>query len=595
MTWYLASRTPDIEPTPIELPFSAGRSSSCNLFLTDMTVSRKQFTIDESQGRTFLTNASMNNPTRVDGAECIGNVELSPSSCHVIEAGAAVVLLSTDPAAFADAWREIDRKNEANPTTPLFFFSNGPDAIFGPMTLDDLSDAFAEGRLRKTSKVWERGKEKEAVLATELLDFSEVEDTVPAPPPPPHVTAPSVDRFISSEEREPIKGESFMCPYCRTVSDLEDVLSVSTSPSQLGDSVLGPYEQARFLPSRFTSNGMAIDADGGVCTDIACPRCHMSLPSAILETPQMVMSVVGAAGAGKSVFLASAIWQCRQLLRRKFGVTFRDLDPVANQWINDYEERLFFQEDSESFQKIDKTEMNSSVVSRSVTLNGAKTLLPLPSFFQIRFRNEEEQSLVVYDSAGEHFRAGADTSSSLVTLNMLGADVLFFLFDPSADPRFSPYLNRGKGTAKNHAQRQDTLLAEMAARIRRHLGFRGESRLTRPLLFGISKADLLRDRIPLDADLYRPLGDGTSALDFDALRELSKTTESFMDEVAPEVVATAHDIAEEVWFVPFSALGHNPMKEGVRPIDIKPVHSELPVVFTLAKKGLLPFVGKETR
>ena len=175
---------------------------------------------------------------------------------------------------------------------------------------------------------------------------------------------------------------------------------------------------------------------------------------------------------------------------------------------------------------------------------------------------------------------------------MLGADVLFFLFDPSADPRFAPYLDRGRGNAKNHAQRQDTLLSEMAARIRRHLGFRGETQLSRPLLFGISKADMLRERLPLDADLYvRKESDGTFALDFDALRSVSRATEAFMDEIAPEVVATAHDIAGEVWFVPFSALGHNPMQEGVRPADVKPVYSELPVVFTLARKGLLPFVG----
>lgn len=590
MNWFLSSFKPDVSAREISFPFTAGRGS-CNLRLADPAVSRTQFTLEERDGVVFLTNASMSNPTVVDGEEVLGSAELSPDSVHRIVAGSAVVLVAANPDALLRERARTAERNAGAPGEPVYFFQNDGEGVCGPMTLEQLGDAYERGLFRKSSRVWEPGRERSPVRAGDLIEFP---DDEPAQPPASggfDALAPSSNRFISSEEREPEPGVSFMCPYCRTVSDLEDVLSVSTSPSLLGDPVLGPYEQARFLPSRFTANGMALDSDGGVCTEIACPRCHMSLPSALLQTSQMVMSVVGAAGAGKSVFLASAIWQCRQILRRKFGVTFRDLDPVANRWINDYEEKLFFQEDSESLQKIDKTDVNSSVVSRQVRLGGADVLLPLPSFFQIRFKDEAEQSLVVYDSAGEHFRAGADTSTSLVTLNMLGADVLFFLFDPSADPRFAPYLDRGKGTAKNHAQRQDTLLSEMAARIRRHLGFRGESRLTRPLLFGISKADMLRDQLPLDADLYRQTGDGSSALDFGELRAVSRRTESFMDEIAPEVVATAHDIADEVWFVPFSALGHNPMQEGVRPADVKPVYSELPVVFTLARKGMLPSAG----
>ncbi len=591
MRWFLASFNPDIPAREISFPFTVGRGV-CNLRLTDLTVSRTQFTLEEREGLLFLTNGSMSNPTIVDGKETIGSEALSSDSVHRIAAGSAVMLVSADPDALL---RECARVSSEGPGTTgetMYFFQNDGEDVCGPMTLSQLGDAYEQGSFRKSSRVWERGHEMSPMRASDLIEFPD-DDPAPAPMAAGgfDALAPSSNRFVSSEEREPEPGVSFMCPYCRTVSDLEDVLSVSTSPSLLGDPVLGPYEQVRFLPSRFTANGMALDSDGGVCTEIACPRCHMSLPSALLQTSQMVMSVVGAAGAGKSVFLASAIWQCRQILRRKFGVTFRDLDPVANRWINDYEEKLFFQEDADSLQKIDKTDVNSSVVSRQVRLNGADVLLPLPSFFQIRFKDEVEQSLVVYDSAGEHFRAGADTSSSLVTLNMLGADVLFFLFDPSADPRFAPFLDRGKGTAKNHAQRQDTLLSEMAARIRRHLGFRGESRLSRPLLFGISKSDMLRDELPLDAELYRPMGDGSFALDFGELRAVSRRTESFMDEIAPEVVATAHDIAEEVWFVPFSALGHNPMQEGVRPADVKPVYSELPVVFTLARKDLLPSVG----
>lgn len=225
-------------------------------------------------------------------------------------------------------------------------------------------------------------------------------------------------------------------------------------------------------------------------------------------------------------------------------------------------------------------------------LDGDTVLLPLPSFFQVRTKiNAQVQSLVVYDSAGEHFRAGADTQASAVTLNMLNADVLFFMFDPSADPRFRSMIDHGTGTANNYAQRQDVLLAEMAARIRRHMGNRSESRLTRPLIFGVSKADLLHQYLPLNMEIYKKIDEKSYALDLDVLREISNATEALLNDVSPEVTATAHEIANEVWFVPVSALGHNPMREGVRPCDIKPQWTELPIVFTLARKGLIQTVG----
>ena len=131
----------------------------------------------------------------------------------------------------------------------------------------------------------------------------------------------------------------------------------------------------------------------------------------------------------------------------------------------------------------------------------------------------------------------------------------------------------------------------MAAQIRRHMGNRSESRLTKPLIFGVPKADLLRQHLPLDAEIYKKIDGKCYALDLNALRCVSEATEALLNDITPEVTATAHDIASEVWFVPVSALGHNPMREGVRPCDIKPLWTELPVVFTLAKKGLVPTLG----
>lgn len=578
MKWFAEVIYPSQNAEICKFPYYVGRDpvhANDGMVIHDQTVSREQFVLESRLRGLFYRNLSKSSPAELDGVIVVGERKLEGGMPHIIHMGDVTVVLGSDNNSVSQMAAQIASE---------CYIVNHNGEEYGPMKEDELLDYCENGTFKPTTKVWCVANPDSVMEMAELIDFCSEEAE-------PVVAAPVMERrrTVVAEEAQAELGESFMCPYCRTVSDLADVLSVSTSPALLGDPVLGEGEQCRFLPSQFTGNGLALDSEGGVCTEIACPRCHMALPRMLLDTPQMVMSVIGAAGAGKSVFLASSMWQCRQVLGRMFGVSFMDLDPVANRWINAYEEKLFFQEDDQTLQQIEKTDLQASNVCRTVMLDGDSVLLPLPSFFQLRTKADPQpQSLVVYDSAGEHFRAGGDTQASAVTLNMLNADVLFFMFDPSADPRFRPMLDHGTGTAHNYAQRQDVLLAEMAARIRRHMGNRSESRLTKPLIFGVSKADLLRQHLPLDAEIYKKIDDKRYAIDLNALRCVSEATEALLNDITPEVTATAHDIASEVWFVPVSALGHNPMREGVRPCDINPLWTELPVVFTLAKKGLVP-------
>lgn len=579
MEWNLICLYPKVERKISEFPFCVGREPvgfDNYLSIDNPSVSHSHFILEaDKDNKVIIRNLAEDNPVEINGTFVKAAARLNPESVYLLRCGSVFIALGTN------YYRALQLVAEKTKGTYVVEYEGQK---FGPLTEDEISQYCADGTFSPSTKAWSTLNQDEVMQLRELIDFDAFDELEQS-----QVSMETEKkRLASAEEREVELGESFMCPYCRTVSDLEDVLSVAVSPSLRGDAVLGEAELKRFLPTQFTVNGLALDSEGGVCTEIACPRCHMALPRTLLDTPQIIMSVVGAPSAGKSVFLASSIWQCRQTLSRRFGVSFMDLDPVANKWINAYEEKLFFQEDDVTLQKIEKTDINSSVVCKSVRLDGEDVLLPLPSFFQLRSKQDDSpRSLVVYDSAGEHFRAGADTQSSAVTLNMLNADTLFFMFDPSADPRFRSMLNRGSGTARSTAQRQDVLLAEMAARIKRHMGNRSQSKLEKPLIFGVSKADLLDEYLPLDAPIYTELDNKKFALNLSELKKLSETTEELLNDVVPEVVETAHDIAEEVWFVPISALGHNPMLDGVRPCDIKPKWTELPIVFTLAKKGLV--------
>ena len=580
MDWYFVCFAPKKALKIKAFPFTVGRDplGLSSAKFADPMMSRMQFSITKMMGHVYYVNKSADNPASLDGNVTAGNVRLTPG-VHIIIAGWTTIGIGTDYDALCAA---------VSSQTVEYYMARAGGRELGPWNERQLVEACENGVLGRDSKVWCVHAPEDVHPASDFVDFG----------PEPSVIAAgeqvSERRFVTVDEGAVVElGENFKCPYCRTVSDIGDVLSVSVSPSLLGDSVLGEGEQSRFAPTNFTDNGLAIDAEGGICTEVACPRCHMSIPNDLLRLEQIVMSIVGAESSGKSFFLASSIWQCRQQLKLRFEIGFRDLAPKWNGWIRAYEEKLFFQQDDTQLQQIAKTDIQASNISRSVNLGGESVLLPTPSYFRLDggTDSDNEKCFVVYDCAGEHFDPGMDMHSSMVTLHTLSADSILFLFDPLADPRLRPLLDQGTGTATRNVRMQDVVLVELAARAKKYMGNRGERKLKQPLLFAISKADMLRKELPMEAELYRMNDTGRLSLDVAELKKVSDATEAFLDRHVPEASGAAHDISNDVWFLPVSALGHNPMNEGVRPCDIKPVWAELPFVFTLALKGLIPTVN----
>src|SRR5947207_89582 len=97
-----------------------------------------------------------------------------------------------------------------------------------------------------------------------------------------------------SSEAEPIKLLTRVtCPHCWESFPPDQVLWISEHVELLGDSMLGPERQQRFLPSRFTVDGNAVDAQGMTCRSLACPHCHLPVPRAMLEIEPLFLSVLG--------------------------------------------------------------------------------------------------------------------------------------------------------------------------------------------------------------------------------------------------------------------------------------------------------------
>ncbi len=63
-------------------------------------------------------------------------------------------------------------------------------------------------------------------------------------------------------------------------------------PDLQGDEKLGPEAQARFLPSRFTVRGEAIDIKGETCNQLACPNCHLVVSRVLVEMSPLFISIL---------------------------------------------------------------------------------------------------------------------------------------------------------------------------------------------------------------------------------------------------------------------------------------------------------------
>ncbi len=406
------------------------------------------------------------------------------------------------------------------------------------------------------------------------------------------------------------------CPNCWHLFPPEDALWIAEHPDLLGDPRLGSDFPERFLPSRFNVNCQAIDLNGFPCSRLACPKCHLDVPRAMLEVAPAFFSILGAPASGKSYFLASMTWRLRKVLAQFFQLSLSDADAVANDRINRYVELQFMGGGMDTPVAIEKTELHGDFY-HNVDFSGRTVTYIQPFLFSLQPLKRHPsygrtgRIITLYDNAGESFLPGADTSTSPVTRHLALSDCLFFLFDPTQDHRFRELCNgktadpqmasRVEKTARESNVRQDTILNEAAQRIRLYAGLREDELHDKPLIVSVTKWDCWNFLTPeIDTCLpIVPVNDDPEgpiyALNSTRVREASAIVRSLLFENCPEMVAAAESLCREVLYLPVSATGTSPVLDsesgilGIRPTSISPQWVEVPMLYALSHyvRGLI--------
>tara|TARA_R110002111_G_scaffold1162_5_gene8252 strand:- start:16182 stop:17543 length:1362 start_codon:yes stop_codon:yes gene_type:complete len=409
------------------------------------------------------------------------------------------------------------------------------------------------------------------------------------------------------------------CPHCWQEFAAHETNWISVHPDLSGDPIAGSDEQLRFLPTRFNVNGQAIDMNGVACSELACPHCHLKIPRALLEMKPLFFSILGAPGSGKSYFLASMIWGLRNILRRSFRLAFSDADPLANQLLNQYEEKLFLNPDSNELVALPKTEKEGELY-QGVSIDQRTVWLAKPFVFSLQPDTDHQletkssqlsRAVCLYDNAGEHFLPGGSNANNYGTQHLSLSQALFFLFDPTQHPQVRSRCS-GKSAdpqMMDHAwtHRQDQVLFEAASRIRTQAGIPQNAKYKRPLIVVVTKYDAWCSLIgcpPLNsAHLMHESDEGRFLLDTERILKVSDKIRKVLSELTPEFITAAESFAEDVTYIPVSALGTSPEIAphggflAIRPSRIRPMWTEIPFLYGLHKAvpHLIPSASSTAR
>ncbi len=393
------------------------------------------------------------------------------------------------------------------------------------------------------------------------------------------------------------------CPNCWHPFKPEDALFVARHDTLIGDPVAGPGTYRRFLPSRFNIIGDALDARGMACSQLACPSCHLELARTMLEFPPAFFSIVGVPASGKSYFLATLAWQLRKL-GPQLGFNLSDADPRANHALHEYEEMLFLSHQPEVPVALRKTEIQGTELYQTVMMEGQRMSFPRPFQFALsasehfpKDRPFPHRAVVLYDNAGEHFLPGSDAGGSPVTMHLAKSSAIFFVFDPTQDPRFRQLHNLPQEARAEGAIRQEIILNEMAARVRRFRGLGQNAKHDRPLVMILAKSDTWLRDAGFSGEPIVPVSSGRAQVDIKEVERLSALCRAELEKACPQVVSAVEGFSSKVLFIPVSSLGQSAEKfekdgvpwYGIRPKDVKPCWVTAPLLWALSKNtpGLL--------
>lgn len=416
-----------------------------------------------------------------------------------------------------------------------------------------------------------------------------------------------------ARKEEPVKKKDYVCPYCFTKVDMNNIHYVCTGPTCAktfaSNAISTRNEKAMMFVSKngvneidrekslvFGKDPFGPDAiiakqhiirnPSGFC-DVCrrpvylrvCPTCHNMIPPGAEEEGNKIFVILGPKGVGKSHYIAVLINQLKNVISTEFhGVLNAANDSTTIKYRDVYYHRLF-----EEKRKLQPTlSFGSSPDAHE------------PLIFFLRILNGDKPQVFTFaffDTAGEDL---VSTNRMMqVNLNAfisLASGIVYLV-----DPMQVKYINQRihVDNKPNVGPSATDILNNICQIIRNNKKLKNKDKIDIPIAVSLTKSDVLM-KIPENEEESKVLfGLGSSLhipreygkYDAENFAQIDAELEEYIRRtVGPEFLQLVRSFKDYAFFA-VSALGCNPTGSSL-PRGVSPQRVEDPFLWLLSREGL---------
>jgi hypothetical protein len=313
-----------------------------------------------------------------------------------------------------------------------------------------------------------------------------------------------------------------------------------------------------------------------------CPHCHNDLPEGYGRQRARVLALIGAKGAGKSVYIGALLRSLKNgALSEDFGTALRPLDEHTISKLRDIQRRLEEEEMTLHATRAGSTRSPMVFELRRRRSPGRWGFL---SKWIARFRTPSV-ILSFFDTAGEdldHIEA-----TSVEARYISRSDGLIFLLDPLQMPSIRARMSDRDPATMPVASTDPVEIVARVVRLFRETGQMSGDKVGATVAVTISKVDEIRHLFESDSPVLRACHHGGYFDENDAARMHESIRAQLREYLGNDLPNELEAYMREYKFFAVSSLGASP--EGGRLVrGAVPFRIEDPLLYILSRWGFIP-------
>ena len=366
-------------------------------------------------------------------------------------------------------------------------------------------------------------------------------------------------------------SRKFLCPYCYEVSRLSEVKYYCKK-----------CDEAKEIPVSFASKTgvfrMPVSRLCPTCStssSAVCPKCEHRLPEGTLSGENMIISIVGTRGSGKSHYVGVLINEMYRRVAADFSASFIGFDKSQALWQSKFGDRLY----GTNAQALDATPPGNK-----------EDPLVYEMIFPTKLGNIM-YTFVFFDTAGENF--GDEEQMSVLNKYIYKSSGIICLLDPFQIPGIEERIDHSvfQGSSSGAAKTSNVeVVSNVTNLIRSYRGMQRTEKIKTPIAIVFTKLDAISDLIPPGSTVLDPSPNSGAVVQND-IHNVDAEVKAFLLEWGERAFITqVENDYEASSFFAVSALGfdnHPDAEHDRRVKKPQPHRVEDPFLWIMKKRGIL--------